>query len=83
MACYCNREVRYRGRLIEIMFRYGSFMTARIVKGKPLHGLGKKWDYGDRRKVATDATRAVLHLLRRRDEVNQSGGLTACASCRV
>ena len=83
MACYCGREVRYRGRLIEIIFRYGCFMTAKVKKGKSLPVLGRGWDYGDQRKVATDATRGILRILRRQNEVNQRGGLTACSSCQV
>jgi hypothetical protein len=65
------------------MFRYGVFMSARIVKGKSLPGIGKSWSYEDHNSVASRATHAVLRILRRRGEVNQRGNLNACNGCPV
>jgi hypothetical protein len=82
MACYCPREVRYRGRLVSVTFRYGIFQDAKVKRGKPLPRLGRGWGYEDHRKVAVKATKAVLRILRRRGSVNDRGGLTACENCR-
>lgn len=82
MACYCPREVRYRGRLVSVTFRYGIFQDAVVKKGKPLPLIGDSWSYGDTLPVVKKATRAVLRILRRRGSVNSRGGLIACESCR-
>lgn len=83
MACYCNREVRTRGRLLEVTFRYGSFMDAKVVKGKLLPGVGRSWDYGDRSKEAHCLTVKVLQILRRHGQVSVRGDLTSCRTCSV
>ena len=36
MAWYCAESVRYRGRVVLVMFRYDSFMDANVESGKPL-----------------------------------------------
>jgi hypothetical protein len=36
MAWYTDHHLRYRGRLVKVGSRYGSFNGARVVKGKPL-----------------------------------------------
>lgn len=36
MATYYNQEVRVRGRLLSVSFRYGSYNGASVKKGKPL-----------------------------------------------
>lgn len=36
MACYCDTQIRYRGRLLEISWRYCVIMDWRVLKGKPL-----------------------------------------------
>jgi len=83
MACYCPRQVRYRGRVVELTFRYGIFQDARISKGKPLPQIGTRWNCGDFRMVVRKATHRILQILRRRGEVDQRGSLTACNGCRV
>lgn len=83
MACYCPCNVRYRGRLIRVTFRYGIFQDAVVQKGRPLPDLGKSWSYEDDRPVAVKATGAILRILRRQGQVNQRGSLTACGRCRV
>jgi hypothetical protein len=36
MAWYTSHEIRFRGRLVTIMTRYGCLEDAVVVKGKPL-----------------------------------------------
>jgi hypothetical protein len=36
MAWYTSTILRYRGRLISVTERYGVFMSAHVIKGKPL-----------------------------------------------
>jgi len=36
MAWYGSVTVRYRGRLVNVSLRYGSYNGARVAKGKPL-----------------------------------------------
>lgn len=36
MAWYTSSDVRYRGRLVRVTLRYGGFMSAMVLKGKPL-----------------------------------------------
>jgi len=36
MAWYTSTTLRYRGRLISVTERYGVFMSAHVLKGKPL-----------------------------------------------
>ena len=36
MAWYTSHHLRYRGRLVSVTSRYGSFSEATVVKGKPL-----------------------------------------------
>lgn len=81
MACYCNREVRVMGRLLEVTFRYGSFMDAKVVKGKPLPGVGRSWDYDDRSEKAHRVTIRILQILRRHGQVSVRGDLTSCRTC--
>lgn len=35
MAWYCAESVRYRGRVVQVMFRYDSYMSSAVVQGKP------------------------------------------------
>lgn len=36
MAWYTQHEVRHRGRLIRVTMRYGGYMSAEVLRGKPL-----------------------------------------------
>lgn len=36
MAWYTQHTLRYRGRLVSIMTRYGCLQSANVVKGNPL-----------------------------------------------
>jgi hypothetical protein len=36
MAWYTASRLRYRGRLFEVTMRYGRFMSAELLAGKPL-----------------------------------------------
>lgn len=47
MAWYYNQEVRIRGRLVSVSFRYGSYNGARVIEGKPL-----KFTRGVKRAIA-------------------------------
>lgn len=35
MAWYCAESVRYRGRVVEVMFRCDSYMSSSVTQGKP------------------------------------------------
>lgn len=83
MACYCNANVRYRGRLIEVTFRYGSFQNAEVIKGKPLPGVGSSWDYATKRPEAYRVTGKILHILRRHGIANRRGDYAGCRNCTV
>lgn len=52
MAWYCVENVRYRGRAVQVMFRYDSFMSASVEEGKPL-------------KLTPRDVRKIKRLLRR------------------
>lgn len=60
MATYCNETVQYRGRLVEVSFRYECYNGMYVAKGKPLEFTSR-----DRRKV--------LQILRRRGRVDERG----------
>lgn len=36
MAWYTSHEIHFKGRLLQIMTRYGCFQSARVLKGRPL-----------------------------------------------
>jgi hypothetical protein len=36
MACYCDDQIRYKGRLITVHWRYCHYMSFSIAKGKDL-----------------------------------------------
>jgi len=81
MACYCGENVRHRGRLIEVTFRYGCFHFAKVIKGKPLPGIGLSWDYASKKKEVLRTTRKIMRYLRRCGLVNTKDSLTACRTC--
>jgi hypothetical protein len=37
MAWYDKETVRFRGRLVEVNFRYGCYSYATVIKGKPIN----------------------------------------------
>jgi len=85
MACYCCENVRHRGRLVRVTFRYGSFQSAVVIKGKPLPGAGLCWDYEDcwKSPQVRRITCKIMHILRRQGLVNRRDGLTACRTCTI
>jgi hypothetical protein len=44
MASYSTTYIRYRGRLIQVDLRYGSYMSAHVLCGKPLALPTSDWD---------------------------------------
>lgn len=60
MAHYSNETVRYRGRIVEVWFRYGIPHETSVKKGKPLI-LSQR----DHEKI--------LRILRRRGKVDRQG----------
>lgn len=65
MAWYTGTDVRYRGRLIHVRYRYGAFMSAVVSKGTPLVLRGR--DYRNILRLV-DRTPACLERLRAQEE---------------
>ncbi len=77
MAWYSNECVWFRGRKVEVTFRYGCYMNARVVAGKPLRFASDR-EVGNRRgsKGAYANTRGLLRVLRRKKVVDERGNLS-------
>jgi len=72
MAWYSAEEVWFRGRMVNVMFRYGVFMSASVVRGKPLH-FSSLPASGRQKKEGVRNTRRLLRVLRRKGIVGQGG----------
>lgn len=79
MACYCGVEVRYRGRLISVGFRYCIYNGADVKKGKSLDFPSPyACNYSEWRK--NKDLRKIFRLLRRRGLINKNWHRTLCGN---
>ncbi len=77
MAHYCHHEVRFRGRVVQLVCRYQSPMSATVLRGKPLpelEGQDAICFYRDEQPHRTRSiVRAFMRLLRRQGHLNADG----------